>query len=387
MFRKFRTPLSSRADLLLSDFLFGPSAVRRSAQLVLDLFHPSSLPHSAAVGSSTKLKVPPVTAAADATTTMSSPRGVEFLHPRLESIAVSAPKPKRAKHITMPPEPEPIITCTNLQDLPDDLLAHALAFLPPDTDRPLRTKCAAVVVSQVSKPLRMLALSNNIWVGICITRWKSKVGFVTRLANTEAEAKKDTTDAATSLIRGGFWYSKFVLEEQDALRPTISRDELRNTTFSIKLWFQSQFYPDMKRIKGAVASGLDGRSLSDTVRFDSPSGTMLGMSNKQTNGTPFFVNDDGSIINIRKSFETGTHSQFSLHIYRREDWGWELRSQIYVLRSVENENTDGLWTDYTSSLIIEKRKKGVLCTRRGSGIKYKRREVPDVEEIKEFLEW
>ena len=142
----------------------------------------------------------------------------------------------------------------------------------------------------------------------------------------------------------------------------------------------------MRRVKGAIASGLDWRSLSDAVRFDSPSGTMLGMS-KQTNGTPFFINDDGSIINIRKSFEKGTHSQFSLHIYRREDWGWELRSQIYVLRSVEDRGTDGLWTDYTSSLIIEKRKKGVLCTRRGSGIKYKRREVPDIEEIKEFLEW
>ena len=84
------------------------------------------------------------------------------------------------------------MSCANLQDLPDVLLAHALAFLPPDTDRPLRTECAAVVVSQVSKSLRILALSNTIWVGICITRWKTKVGFVTRLANTEAEAKKDT---------------------------------------------------------------------------------------------------------------------------------------------------------------------------------------------------
>ena len=44
--------------------------------------------------------------------------------------------------------------------LPDDLLAHALAFLPPDSICPLRTECAAVVVSQVSKSLRILALSN-----------------------------------------------------------------------------------------------------------------------------------------------------------------------------------------------------------------------------------
>ena len=60
---------------------------------------------------------------------------------------------------------------------------------------------------------------------------------------------------------------------------------------------------------------------------------------------------------------------------------------LKYIRSVEDRSIDGPWTDYSSSLIIiEKRKKGVLCTRRGSGIKYKRREVPDVEEIKEFLE-
>ena len=259
-------------------------------------------------------------------------------------------------------------------------MAHALTFLLPDTDRPLHTVCGIVVISQVSKSLRILALSNTIWVGICITRWKTKVGFASRLASAEAEATKDTANTSTSLIRGGFWYSKFVIEERDALRSTISRNELRNTTFSIKLWFQSQFYPDMKRIKGAVASGLDGRSFSDAMRFDLLSGSILGMP-ESYGRTPFFINDAGSIIDIRTS-----HPLFSLHVFRRKDWGWELRSQGHVARSVDNGSIDGLWTDYTSSLIIEKRKKGVPCTTRGS-IKYNRREVPDIEEIKEFLRW
>mmetsp|Transcript_11333 Transcript_11333/g.26647 ORF Transcript_11333/g.26647 Transcript_11333/m.26647 type:complete len:319 (+) Transcript_11333:108-1064(+) len=318
---------------------------------------------------------------------MSSPTSVQYLRPRLESIAVSAPKTKRAKRITMPPEPEPIITCTNLQDLPDDLLAYALTFLPPEADRPLRTECAAVAVSQVSKSLRILALSNSMWVGICFTRWKTKVGFATRLARAEAESIKDTTDhTANPLIRGGFWYSKFVIEERDALRPTISRDELSAATFSLKLWFTSKHYPDMRRIKGALASGLDWRSLSDDTRFDLHSRKMFGAS-QPPNGTPFFINDDGSIINIKKSFETGTHRQFSLYVCRREDWGWELRSQAYVYRSVENGSVDGIWTDYSSSLIIEKRKKGIPFTRRGRGVKYNHREVPDIKEVKEFLEW
>ena len=106
---------------------------------------------------------------------------------------------------------------------------------------------------------------------------------------------------------------------------------------------------------------------------------------ERNNGTPFFVNDDGSIVNIKMAFETGTHSQFSLHVCRREDWGWELRSQIYVLRSVEHGSIEGLWDDYTSSLVIEKRKKGIPCTRAGSEVKYKRREVPDIKEVKSLI--
>ena len=98
------------------------------------------------------------------------------------------------------------------------------------------------------------------------------------------------------------------------------------------------------------------------------------------NGTPFFVNDEGSMIDIRTS-----HPTSSLHVFRRKDWGWEFRSQLHVVRSVDLGATEQLWMDYASSLIIEKRKKGVSCTR--GNIKYNKREVPDIEEIKEFLKW
>jgi len=189
----------------------------------------------------------------------------------------------------------------------------------------------------------------------------------------------DAAHAAKTLIRGSYWYRKYYAEERDSLRSAISRDELHSTVFSIKLWFQSKLHPEMKRIKGTVASGLDGPSLSDTMRFDRPSGTILGMPYSY-GGTPFFINDAGTIVTIRKS-----HPLFTLHVFRRKDWGWELRSQGYVVRSVDDRCADELWEDYASSLIIERRKKGVECTR--GNIKYGRREVPDIEEIKEFLTW
>ena len=317
---------------------------------------------------------------------MSSPRSV-LLQERLDSMAVSAPKTKRAKRIKtirVPSEPEPpVITCTNLRDLPSELMVEVLAFLRPDPDliRPMHKYCGVIAISQASKYFRALALSNQVWYRICVIRWTIKVGFATRLAKAEAEA-----DTANPLIRGGFWYRKFCAEEDDALRSTITRSELYNTTFSIKLWFVSKLHPDMKRIKDALASGLDGRSISDNMRFNS-SGKFTGMPDPY-DGTPYFLNDAGSIVNISIPFDEGTNPYASLHVVRRKDWGWELRSQLYVIRSVieSGEGDIGrLWEDYSSCLVIQKRKKGVAC-HRGSK-KYKRREVPDISEIKEFLSW
>ena len=59
---------------------------------------------------------------------------------------------------------------------------------------------------------------------------------------------------------------------------------------------------------------------------------------------------------------------------------------ILVIRSVsEDKSIDQLWNDYASCLVVEKRKKGVACSR--SEFKYKRREVPNIPEIQDFLMW
>jgi len=318
---------------------------------------------------------------------MASPTSIQYLPQRLESLGVSPP-PKKKRIIKASPvvrSKTSFRVVANLQDLPDDLLSHALAFLAPDAGRPLHVDCGLVVASNVSKNLRALALGNSIWFGICVQRWKTKVGFATRLANAETEAMNDAAHTANALIRGSYWYRKYYAEERNALRTTMTRDELHNTTFSMKSWFQSKLAPEMKRIEGVLASGLDGRSLADVMRFDPSSGTILGVPGSC--GTPYFINHAGSIVNIRQSFDNGTHPLFSLHVFRRNDWGWELRSQGYAVRSVDDRCADELWEDYASSLIIETREKGVECAGFRGSVRYKRREVPDIEEIKEFLKW
>ena len=269
---------------------------------------------------------------------MTSPTSVvEFLPPRqLESIAVSAPKPKRVKRI-IPPEPEPSfpVVVTNLQDLPDDLLLHVFDFLVPKAVDTLHYYLGIVVVSEVSKYFLSLALSSQLWRRICVARWKTKVDFPTRLAQADSEARNDTADMPKSLIRGSYWYLKFRAEEEDASRTTITRSELHNTTFSFRLWFQSKLHPHMKRIKGALASGLDGRSVSDKMRFNS-SGQIIGMPDPYY-GMPYFLNEAGSIVNLSIPLDEGTDPLASLYVIRRKDWGWELRSQLYVIRSVAGD--------------------------------------------------
>ena len=124
-------------------------------------------------------------------------------------------------------------------------------------------------------------------------------------------------------------------------------------------------------MKDALASGLDGQSLTDTLRFESSNGKISGMP-EPFDGMPFFVNDAGSIVNLGMPFEEGTHELASLYVHRRKDWGWEFRSQLYAVRSVDTvEDTvedkvvsmDKLWKDYASSLVIQKRRKGTVCTR------------------------
>ena len=120
------------------------------------------------------------------------------------------------------------------------------------------------------------------------------------------------------------------------------------------------------------------------LRFDLPSSAMLGMP-ESYGMAPFFLDDAGgsvSCINIRTS-----HPLFSLRVFRRKDWGWEFRSRGYVVRSVDRTSscTEQLWKDHASSLIIEERKEGVPIARGKK--EYNRREVPDIEEIKEFLRW
>lgn len=88
---------------------------------------------------------------------------VDFLPRRLESIAVSPVRKKKfINKTTLAPPPPPYVSVTNLQDLPDELMSEVLAFLTPNADHPMLTKCGIVVVSRASKAFRTMALSDQM---------------------------------------------------------------------------------------------------------------------------------------------------------------------------------------------------------------------------------
>ena len=323
---------------------------------------------------------------------MLSPTSVDFLPRRLNSIAVS-PSPKKKRIKTTPPshsvpvsEPPPVDA--NLQNLPSVLIAKVLVFLVPNISRPVHSECGLINLAQVSKRYRALALDDVAWKRICKARWKTKVGFASRMAKAEAEAKADDTD---TLITGSFWYRKFGIEERDAARTTIALSELHDITFSVRRWFRAPSYPpEIEKVRGIYPSGLDGHSLSDNVRFQAD-GTVTGLPRKYDEQAFFEMDKKGSFVNLGMPINLGTHRSWTLCIHRRPDWGWELRSQTYVMRSLSHDNTgdkdviDKLWSDYSSNLVVEYRKKGVVCARGKK--KYTRREVPDEPELMEFLVW
>ena len=320
---------------------------------------------------------------------MSSPTSVDFLPRRLESIAVSpSPKKKRIKTI---PAPQPSFAVDpNLQNLPSVLIAKVLVFLVPNISHPVNSECGLINLAQVSKHYRALALDVVAWKHICNARWKTKVDFASRMARADVEAMAEAdADDPDKLIKGSYWYRKFGIEERDAARTTITRDELYDTTFSVRLWFHAPSYPpNIKKVKGIVPSGLDGHSISDMLQFH-PNGTVTGLPEQYKDRGIYELNKEGSTINVGcGSLEQGTHHRYSHHVHRRKDWGWELRSQVFAVRSLTCEDDiDKLWSDYASNLVVEYRKKGVVCTRSRGGKKYTRREVPDNRAIMKFLVW
>ena len=65
----------------------------------------------------------------------------------------------------------------------------------------------------------------------------------------------------------------------------------------------------------------------------------------------------------------------TLYVHRLENWGYELRSQYLVFRSIDENGPEGLWADYKKDLIFQYKGEEAISIREGKEM-IKSRRVP-----------
>lgn len=223
-------------------------------------------------------------------------------------------------------------------------------------------------VSMTSKSFRAAALSNIVWKEICNIKWRTKFGYKYRMERAENEGATMAKDE-----RREFWYRQYQKELKLSTTKSIDLLELQNFTWSGCRWFK---IPHLKH-PTHLRSGLK-QPVSNNTTFDDDfvirGGDREGL---------YCLEAGGAIVNAAGSNGERCPAR-TLYVHRLKTWGWELRSQYFVLRSVDENGVDGLWDDYKKELTIQFKEEGTVSTR-DDGDEIESRSVPRSMENK--LEW
>ena len=199
-------------------------------------------------------------------------------------------------------------------------------------------------------PFRSVNRANELWERLCRSRWKDKFGYQERYECAKALFDSSSLSSNAS---PEFWHQQYYKAEADANRNAITVKELTSLTFSCRSWFDPLIKPpNWKKRHQVWMSGLQ-HSTSDEVKFCTPASAPAHPSGWVTSGViiRWYWQHNGSIINI----ENSRPSKFrTLRVRRLPNWGWELASDVIVLRSVDQAGEcaiNALWHDYTSILI------------------------------------
>ena len=234
--------------------------------------------------------------------------------------------------------------------------------------------------SSAHPPFRSVNRANELWERLCRSRWKGKFGYRKRYGSAKA--------SSANCPSPDYWHQLYYQTEADAKRNNITLEELTSLTFSCRSWFNPIIKPaNWKKRHRVQMSGLQ-HSNSDQVKF-------VLSSQKQCTGKvtghpsgviDWFWQSGGSIVNI----ETPRPSKFrTLRARRLPNWGWELASDVIVLRAVDRAELiaiDKLWYDYTSMLVDQPTPREVK-ERLGNQYPYKWREIPNIPALMDRIPW
>ena len=235
-------------------------------------------------------------------------------------------------------------------------------------------------------PFRSVNRANELWERLCRSRWKNKFGYKERYNSAK---KLFDSSSLSSTAPPEFWYQQYYKAEADAKRNAITVEEITSVTFSCRSWFDPLIKPpNWKKRHRVWMSGLR-YSVSNQIKFSQPASSTpnSGWVTGHPGGViDWYWQSNGSIINI----ESPRPSKFrTLHVRRLPNWGWELASDVIVLRAVDQAEAnaiDALWHDYTSILIDQPMPRDVELSI-GSRHRDRWREIPNIPELMSRLPW
>ena len=264
-------------------------------------------------------------------------------------------------------------TLLSLDGLPLVLVLAFLVDAPDDVEK----------ASSDYPPFRSVNRANELWERLFRSRWKDRFGYHERYG--KAKSLFDSSSLSSS-ASPEFWYKQYYKAEADANRNTITVEELTSLTFSCRSWFDPLIKPpNWKKRHQVWMSGLR-YSDSDQVKFSLPASESGWVTGHPSGIIRWYWQSNGSIINI----ENPRPSKFStLRVRRLSNWGWELASDVIVLRAVDQASKsaiDALWRDYTSILIDQPIP---VEAKKSLGRRYlnRWREIPNIPELMEKLPW
>ena len=169
--------------------------------------------------------------------------------------------------------------------------------------------------------------------------------------------------------------TRYEFEECDASRRVITKDELCRYPFEQRRWFIHNDALEVRSSHDILQTGLKCPGLECQFTL---SGEFLGYSQHIVK-----YSFDSMNPNIIMLSSMGTSDR--LILTRTPNWGWQLISNDFVLRSMDEEGnkfatTEQLWIDLVSNLVMQERPPEVVS-------RFNWREIPDDEELQYLLPW
>lgn len=264
-----------------------------------------------------------------------------------------------------------------------DVVTNTLAFVA-DAEAPEQL----LQVSTISRSFRSAALSDLIWKELCARKWQCKFGYKSRMKQAELDSEKDDANDDPRVIhpsirqypttpaKDSFWYRRYWRELKGSSIKTISLSDLQSVSWSCCRWFKRPH----RRNPTLLRSGLN-KPASNHVRFCND-GFVRGGDGDEPDA--YHLLDGGAVVNMTETAEEYCPGR-TLQVHRTKNWGWELRSQYLVLRSIDEGGPAGIWDDYICTLCTESKQPGDVSTRYGDNDKIVARVLPALMEGK--LPW